>query len=160
MEKIIITLLLALLMSSPSYGQDMDHEELYSTILSVSHSIDGDSGRDLDYVNWRFEIDSVRFICSSNVPYDRMKIVAQITETSKLAPEEMKRCLRANFHSSLDTRYAISDGYVWSVFANPLRELSRDRVLDAISQVYSGVKTFGTHYDSALLKVTELDKDD
>ena len=111
MKKLIIPLLLGMILSQPLCGQDMDHDELYETVLSVSHSIDGVGGRELDHVNWRFEIDSVRFILTSNMAYDRMKIVAQIAETSKLKPSEMKRCMQANFESSLDTRYAISVSY-------------------------------------------------
>jgi len=47
-----------------------------------------------------------------------------------------------------DVRYAIANDYLWAVFIHPLKELSKDQVMDAISQVYTAVLTYGTTYNS------------
>jgi len=51
----------------------------------------------------------------------------------------------------LDSKYAIGEGLVWSAFIHPLGELTEDQFLSAVSQVYSGVQTFGTYYSSGVL---------
>ena len=80
-----------------------------------------------------------------------MRIISPITETSKITAEQIFKCMEANFHTALDIKYAISNDILWSAFIHPLKELSQKQVIDAISQVYSSVKTFGTSYSSSNL---------
>jgi len=157
MTKSIISLILSFLLCISLHTQDMDNVRLYEVLSTLSDNIEGDHRLEQENVNWQFEVDSVKFICSSNTTLDRLRIVSPIIATASTAPGEMKRCLEANFLTAVDTRYAISEGYVWSVFSNPLKELSEERVIDAISQVYSGVKTFGTHYSCSLLRVPKAE---
>ena len=101
--------------------------------------------------NWEFEIDTTRFICLTDEHHNRMRIISPITEVVNIDSDQIVKCMEANFHTALDTKYAISNGVVWSVFIHPLKELSQKQVIDAISQVYSSVKTFGTSYSSSNL---------
>lgn len=101
--------------------------------------------------NWEFEIDRTRFICLSDTNHNRMRIISPIIESSKLSADQLLKCMEANFHTALDTKYAISNGILWSVFIHPLNELTEKQVIDAISQVYSSVKTFGSSYSSSNL---------
>ena len=57
----------------------------------------------------------------------------------------------ANFHSALDVKYALSDEIIWSVYVHPLKELSEEQVADAVKQVYTAAKTFGSSYSSTNL---------
>ena len=86
-----------------------------------------------------------------------MRIVSPIEGTINLDPESVKACLEANFESVMNTRYAVYQDFVWSVFTHPLKSLSRERVIAATSQVYSSVKTFGTHYSCSLLEIPNRD---
>ncbi len=101
--------------------------------------------------NWEFEIDKTRFICLSDTHHNRMRIISPIIESSNLNSAQLLKCMEANFHTALDTKYAISNGILWSVFIHPLGELTEKQVIDAISQVYSSVRTFGTSYSSSNL---------
>lgn len=133
-------------MNTNSWSQEMDNEKLQSIFYTISDQIEGFEG------NWTFVIDSTVFVCITDQKHNRMRIVAPIIQTTELSNEQMKKCMEANFHTALDIRYAITDGLVWSAFIHPLRELSKDQVISAVSQVYSGVKTFGKEYSSGLLE--------
>ena len=123
----------------------MNNEELDIIFKNLSKVIRG------AYGNWELEIDSTRFICLTDEYHNRMRIISPITEVSNVDSEQIIKCMEANFHTALDTKYAISNGIVWSVFIHPLKELSQQQVIDAISQVYSSVKTFGSSYSSGNL---------
>jgi len=140
---IFISILISL--SIQLQAQDMDNQQLYRIISALTDQIDGQEG------NWRFAIDSTLFICLTDELHNRMRIISPIVEMADVSPEQLERCMEANFHSALDIRYAISDGAIWAAYIHPLRELSNEQVLSAISQVYSGVKTFGTHYSGGAL---------
>ena len=61
---------------------------------------------------------------------------------------QMSRMLRANFHSALDAKYSVYEGFVVSVFTHPLRELTESQLLDAMRQVAKLAETYGTTYSS------------
>jgi hypothetical protein len=82
---------------------------------------------------------------------NRMRIISPIVETKDIIEEQLLNMLVANFHSALDVKYALSDEIIWSVFIHPLKELSDDQVLDAISQVHAASVTFGSTYSSTNL---------
>lgn len=101
--------------------------------------------------HWEFEVNDRRLICVSDTNHNRMRIITPIAELSQLQSEHIMKCLDANFHTALDTKYAASNGVLWGVFMHPLKELTREQVLDAISQVYATGHTFGTSYSSSNL---------
>ena len=123
----------------------MTNKELDVIIANISKIIRGRHG------NWEFEIDTTQFICLTDEYHNRMRIISPITEVTEISSEQILKCMEANFHTALDTKYAISNGVLWSVFIHPLKELSQKQVIDAISQVYSSVRTFGTTYSSSNL---------
>ena len=77
-----------------------------------------------------------------------MRIFTFVTEASELEGEQVKSMLKANFHSALDAKYALSDGFVISVFTHPLKELTEGQAIDALKQVVMLAYTFGTTYTS------------
>lgn len=136
-----------LLLVTLSTAQDdkMTNEKLHTIFTEISQEMEGTKG------SWQFIIDSTYFICLTDETHNRMRIISPIIETTEMNTDQIGKCMEANFHTVLDTKYAISDGVLWSVFIHPLAELTEEQVLSAILQVYSGAKTFGTHYSSGLL---------
>ena len=130
----------------------MTNNDLEIIIKNLGKIIRGNLG------NWEFEIDRTRFICLTDTNHNRMRIISPIIESSKISSQQMLHCMEANFHTALDTKYAISNGIVWSVFIHPLKELTESQAIDAISQVYSTVKTFGTTYSSSNLIFPKQDE--
>ncbi len=98
--------------------------------------------------NWEFEIDTTRFICLTDEHYNRMRIISPITESMNITQDQLLKCMEANFHTALDVKYAISNGILWAAFIHPLKELTQKQVIDAVGQVYSACKTFGSTYTS------------
>ena len=88
----------------------------------------------------------------SDAQNNRMRIFTPIVEVSEATPMQLEKMLRANFHSALDAKYSIHDGFVVSAFTHPLKELTRQQLLDAIDQVVALSKTFGTTYSSTDLQ--------
>jgi len=123
-------------------SQNMNNSDLEKIIYVVSDSLQGVTG------NWQFLIEDKLFICVTDEKHNRMRIISPIMEEVKLSNTDRQKLLEANFHTALDARYAIANDYLWAVFIHPLKELSKDQVMDAISQVYTAVLTYGTTYSS------------
>ena len=130
----------------------MNNEKLNTIIHTLSDDIEGDLGQ------WRFSVDSVSFYCITDVLHNRMRIISPIADIQNVSAEQMQKCLEANFHTALDIKYAISEGVMWATFIHPLKELTDNQVVSAITQVYSGVMTFGTYYSSGSLSFPTSDQ--
>ena len=96
----------------------------------------------------QLSFNSKLLICIYDENANRMRIISPIVEKTKLTEDELLNMLVANFHSALDVKYALSDEIIWSVYTHPLKELSKDQVIDAIQQVYAAAITFGDTYSS------------
>ncbi len=123
----------------------MDNQTLDDIIKRTCNFTEGQLG------HWKFEINDVGFICMTDEHFNRMRIISPIIKVEDIGSDEMMNCMEANFHTALDARYAVSDRVIWSTFIHPLRELTEGQVLDAISQVHSCAKTFGSTYSSGNL---------
>ncbi|MEM7663010.1 MAG: hypothetical protein AAF292_12260 [Pseudomonadota bacterium] len=82
---------------------------------------------------------------------DRMRVISPIIPAENLPPELLERMLQANYDAVLDTRYAIANGQVWSVFIHPLSSLTDDQLLSGIAQTAIAVETFGTTFTSGIV---------
>lgn len=78
-----------------------------------------------------------RFTCVTDdrPGIDRMRFLMPIMKYGTKAKSVLLTLLKANFHSALDARYAIDQGYVWSAFIHPLSTLTAPQATDAIQQV-------------------------
>jgi len=123
----------------------MDNASLEKLFNSLSDQVQGQKG------HWQFVINDLNLVCITDELHNRMRIISPIKKVENLTNEQLKRCLEANFHTALDTKYAITNDIVWSVFLHPLRELTADQVVDAVKQIYSCVHSFGTQYSSGSL---------
>lgn len=85
---------------------------------------------------------------------DRMRIMMPIRPFN---PEEMDDlrlaliALHANYDRALDSRYAVQDGVLWSVFIHPLGSLTPADLENALKQVQSLRDNTGTSYSSSEL---------
>lgn len=142
--KFFLITLLTLVTCASTYAQ-MDNDRLERLIAAQVDSISGSSGR------WQAMYNEVPLIILTDEINDRMRIIAPITEISKLDEDLLLDCLTANFHSALDVKYAISDEVLWSIFVHPLSPLSDKEVASALDQVYAAAVTFGTTFSSTPL---------
>ncbi|PIA78983.1 hypothetical protein BFR04_05535 [Gaetbulibacter sp. 4G1] len=123
----------------------MDNKTLESIYTSVSDSIQGKNG------SWHFFIKDIQLLSITDTKNNRMRIISPIAESKSLNNDLIKAALVANFHTALDVKYAVSDGVLWSVFIHPLKELSKNQVKDAVSQVYYANVNFGSTFASTSL---------
>lgn len=149
LSRSIIILLVSLLCQNSIDAQEMNNQSLRKIIKSNADSLSGDLG------NWQFVFESLPMLCLTDEVHNRMRILTPVADADDLHSNEVKRCLEANFHTALDVKYAISDNVLWVVFIHPLKELSKDQVIDAIYQVYNAAATFGTSYSSTYLAFPE-----
>lgn len=98
-----------------------------------------------------FQFGEVKLLCISDPNADRMRIISQVKRVEEASAEEILAAMRANFHSALDARYAISQGVIFAAFIHPLSPLTAEQVVSAIRQVASARETFGDSYSGGTL---------
>ncbi len=87
--------------------------------------------------------------------FNRMRVISPITEYSSLAPKIKDSLMHANFHSTLDVRYGVSEDTVYSCFMHPLSSLQEDDLNSALKQLYKLNTSFGTTFSSAQIAFTK-----
>ena len=93
-------------------------------------------------------VDGINVYLISLAETDRMRIIAPIAVTQHLNRRVYDILLTANFDSTKDARYAVSDGVVYAVFMHPISSLSPELLRSAFAQVLSLVKTFGSTFSA------------
>ncbi len=141
MKKWILLLILCL-SSFLTWAQNMNNEGLEKVFREFVDTLSGQAGA------WEMVVNDQYIICITDESHNRMRIISPIVEVNRMTEEELLNCMKANFHTALDVKYAISDGVLWSTFIHPLKELSEDQVADALAQVYNAAVTFGSSYSS------------
>ncbi|MEO0827465.1 MAG: hypothetical protein AAFY67_17815, partial [Cyanobacteria bacterium J06642_9] len=68
-----------------------------------------------------------------------------------LSAQQVQAMLVANFHSTLDARYAVTNGTVVAVFVHPLASLQAADLQSGLRQVANLATNFGTSYSSGEL---------
>lgn len=98
--------------------------------------------------NWQFTMRERPVMIVTDFGANRMRIMSPIVEEKELKKEHYKIMLEANFDRALDSKYAIFNAVVWSVFTHPLEELTEDQFKDALTQVVTLSENFGGSYTS------------
>ena len=142
MHKVALILFLFSILCS---SQSMNNQKLGEILVKEADSIHGTDGY------WQIKKEDVILICVTDEPNNRMRIISPIVDVDKLENEILVNALKANYHTALDVKYAISDNILWSVYIHPLKELTEHQITDAISQVYYANLTFGFTYSSTNL---------
>ncbi len=147
-------LMIAMLSCLPNQvdAQMMDNDKLEKIIYVMSDSVVGTNGM------WEMQIKGMPMMCITDQTNNRMRIIAPVKEAKDVTEEEMKAAMEANFHTALDVRYAVSNDIMWVAYIHPLKELTKDQVINAISQVYNATLTFGTLYTSTELSFGTQEK--
>lgn len=125
--------------------QPMSQERLEALIGASAGGVEDGGGM------LRFVYGGVAMACVSDVAHDRMRIVAPIVEAGRVSPEVLTILMTANFHTTLDGRYAMSEGVVYAVYLHPLSSLGPTQLESALRQVASLARTFGTSFSSGEL---------
>jgi len=141
-----LSICLLLMISYHGYSQHMNNEKLGSIITTVGDSINHSSEG-----VWEFKYLDRYMIVITDQNNNRMRIITPIVKADKVKRKIIDECMKANFDRALDVKYAISNDIIWSVFAHPLRELSENQAKDAILQVYTAAKNFGSTFTSTHL---------
>lgn len=146
----------SLLLTLPfaSEAQQMNNDNLEKILYVMSDTIIGERGA------WQFIIKDVPMMCITDETNNRMRIISPIKKIEEVTDEEKESVLAANFHSALDVRYAVADDIMWVAFIHPLKELTKNQVIDAVSQVYNATLTYGSTYSSTDLVFPKSEEDE
>ena len=129
--------------SAPEFTfEPMNVERLDSILRSQINDISAQPGR------WQFTLNDFPILVLADSNANRMRIFTPVTSAAELTREQMQKMMLANFHTALDARYAIADGFIVSTFIHPLSTLQERDLLSAINQVSSLATTFGSSYTS------------
>jgi len=99
---------------------------------------------------WQFKIEKSWVIIVTDVRANRMRIMVPVRPAEGLTTEEFIRITQANFDTALDSRYAIAQKLLWSVFIHPLRELYQGQFIKGIGQTVNLAVTYGETFNSGL----------
>ena len=144
MKILFLTITLALY-SLAACADPMTQDEMEKIISNHVDVVEQEKGHII------FNYKKIKMAILSNVQHDRMRIIAPITEYSKLTAEQKDTIMEANFHKALDARYASSNGILYSAYIHPMSTLSQSELEEALKQVATLAATFGTSYSSGSL---------
>jgi hypothetical protein len=122
----------------------MQFDELQSWVEDSFPEAQGKAG------NWIIDDGELTVQILADPNFGRMRIIISLNKISEVDPSIYSRLLQANFESTLDARYAISNGYIWSVFIHPLESLNEDLLDSGYLQTLTAAQTFGTSYTSGV----------
>lgn len=146
MRKDVILCLLLAWVAIPLMAQErMDNAKMATIFDQEADLVEGEPGA------WQVMYQDRILLVLTDEDNNRMRIFTPILEEKAIDAKEMQKMLTANFHSALDAKYSLYNGYVISVFTHPLGELSRLQLVDAMQQVVNLAETFGTTYSSTEL---------
>lgn len=129
----------------PAGNPPMNNARLERLIRRFGSQVEGGEGA------WHFTAHQAKLICLTDERHDRMRIMTPVSSGHDLEPDQFARCLEANFDRTLDARYCLYEGDLWSAFIHPLSDLTDSLFESALQQVAEIAKTFGTTYSSGEL---------
>ena len=100
----------------------------------------------------RSQVDGFNIFIVSDVLNDRMRLMVQIGASDRIDPRILNAMLEANVNSTLDGRYGISEGVVYSLFLHRMSTLTEEDLISAIEQTVHLARTFGTTFSSGKLR--------
>lgn len=93
----------------------------------------------------------VELQCIYDEKHDRMRIIASIAARGNITSDQFEKAMQANFHTALDARYALNNGFLYAAFIHPLSPLTRAQLENALYQTATLAVTFGKEYTSGFL---------
>ena len=101
---------------------------------------------------WKFELEEMLVLVITDETHNRMRIISPVLELDSMPDEQWKVLMSANFDRALDARYCVNGEMLWSAFIHPLTQLQSSQFLDALQQVITLAKNYGTSYSSSDLE--------
>jgi hypothetical protein len=138
-------ILISLLVAHPfmnSLATPMNQERLHGMLEAIADRAE------INGATARIEIDDTVVLCISDPNADRMRLIVPIRPADGLDTETLALALAANFHTTLDARYAISGDTLYALFVHPLSSLTPDLLKSALRQVMAAARNFGSTYSS------------
>jgi len=123
----------------------MTVDDLELTVANLDENYKRDGGA------IRFNYGNQAITVATDESADRMRILIPVLPANKLNEAMLYRIMQANFDSSLDARYAIGQGILWSTFIHPLSSLTETDFLSGIGQTINTAASFGTTFSSGQL---------
>lgn len=120
----------------------MNNAQLEKIMTAEAEEIDGEGGA------WTVYYQDRVLLVLTDEANNRMRIFTPIIEEDQIDAKTMHAMLVANFHTALDAKYSIYEGLVISTFTHPLKELTKEQLIDAMRQVVTLADTFGSTYSS------------
>jgi len=99
--------------STPHTANPMTNERLGELIRQTSKTVKGEAGY------WQFRIGVRDVLVITDARHNRMRIMSPVAAQDGLDKAELIRLLEANFASALDSKYALREQTLWSVFTHP-----------------------------------------
>ncbi len=116
---------------------------------AIIHRLDGHAQGKPGF--WRFSIEGKAITIITDEKADRMRILVPVVKANTLKEDELYRLMQANFDTSLDARYAVAQGILWSAFIHPLAILSKREFLSGLGQTVNLALSFRHGYSSGAL---------
>lgn len=145
MKKILLTFSL-LLFSNLCMGDAMNQTSMENIIKNLAQESKGKRG----FIE--FNYNNVKMYLISDVKHNRMRIISAVAKYNELSIKHLDAILESNFHKSLDARYAVSNGTLYSAYIHPLSELHSSQIKSAVEQVANLALSFGKGYSSGILR--------
>lgn len=123
----------------------MDNKRMHTIFETHIEQVEGEFG------TWKLHHQEQILFVLCDTTNNRMRMFTPVIEESKLKGGELEAMLTANFHSALDAKYSLYEGFVISVYTHPLKELTEAQLLSAMEQVINLADNFGYTYSSTNL---------
>ena len=120
----------------------MTLEKMDSIFQTVAEEVDKEDG------SWQLFYQNRLLFVLTAPSQNRMRIFTPISAEEELELGEERILLEANFHTALDAKYSLYNGFIISVFTHPLKELTAEQLKDALRQVALLADNYGTTYSS------------
>lgn len=120
----------------------MNNKKMGKILEEQASALEGEAG------SWQVFIHNHVLLVVTDEDNNRMRIFTPIMEENELEGQQLRHMLIANFHTALDAKYSIYEGFVISIFTHPLKELTAWQLEDALRQVAKLADNFGTTYSS------------
>ena len=98
-----------------------------------------------------FVHDDVPMACLFDAQHDRIRVLSPIIGLEAIDETQRETLLEANFHTTLDARYASARGTMYALYVHRLSTLSEQDLVSGIEQVSALVRNFGGDYSSGSL---------
>ena len=123
----------------------MTSDRLATILSQETHDFRIENGQ------WLFTFADQPMVALVDEAVNRMRLVTPITAAENLTREQIQNMLTANFHTTLDGRYAVTNGTVVATFVHPLSSLQENDLQSALRQIAQLAENFGSTYSSGEL---------